>query len=92
MGKTDKLGEYCRLMLCRNFLAGEFFDGFFCPAGGGAEVSMMAGAIGKARGEEGENEEEAHMSPKATIHIVCHTPNPILGVTPRYNPLIPLFP
>lgn len=31
------------------------------------------------------------ISPKATMHIVCQTPNPILGVTPRYRPLSPLF-
>ena len=36
-------------------------------------------------------EKKTYISPSATIHIVCQTPNPIRGVTPRYNPLIPLF-
>ena len=36
-------------------------------------------------------EKKTYISPSATIHIVCQTPNPIRGVTPRYNPLIPLL-
>lgn len=34
----------------------------------------------------------AYMSPNATMQIVCQTPSPILGVTPRYNPFSPLLP
>ncbi len=36
-------------------------------------------------------EKKTYISPSATIQIVCQTPNPIRGVTPRYNPFIPLF-
>ena len=33
-----------------------------------------------------------HISPSATMQMVCQTPRPIRGVTPRYNPFIPLEP
>lgn len=36
-------------------------------------------------------ESTAHMSPRATMQIVCQTPSAMRGVTPRYRPLRPLF-
>ena len=106
MGVEGVMNEYARngfrfsstckdLVLGRHFFAGELFDGFLCPAEEKKGTTWLAQKTPLSLFPLFERKEtgmmETHISPNATIQMVCHTPSPILGVTPRYNPPIPLF-
>ena len=74
-------------VFCGHFVAGDFFHEFFRPKN--HHFSTL-----KKKNTEAENGflgTSTYISPKATIQIVCQTPKPIRGVTPRYKPRIPLF-
>lgn len=94
---TDSLRERCRpstkapkpLMLRGHGLARQLLHCFLRPAGIARISIHYAHPNFESHRLKGIN---THMSPNATIHIVCQTPSPILGVTPRYSPFSPLLP
>ena len=70
------------LVLRCDLITSNLFHSFFRP---------VAASVRSAKLQR-RDQRETYISPSPTIHIVCHIPNPILGVTPLYSPLIPLFP
>jgi hypothetical protein len=70
-----------RLMLSRDLFPCQLFDGILSP--------IESKVSDTSPWNERSSLENTHMSPKATMQMVCQTPRPTLGATPRYRPLIP---
>lgn len=81
------------LMFGGDLIAREFFDRLFSPRDKdtmSAPSHMPLHSISIEPNSK--KRKETHISPKATMQIVCQTPNPMRGVTPRYKPFNPLLP
>lgn len=92
ISSSSRASFFFRLVFCSHFLTSQFLHCFFSPDGiTGQQCTPYAKQIQRSQ-QNAAWKERTHISPKATMQIVCHTPSPILGATPRYRPLMPFCP